>query len=210
MAIILSIDIIEDDVIAEVAHVIETAGICGAARIRGAHVGREITKDIPKRHFIPNKLSSALDLRYFVQVLMGPGMTGHLVSAKNHALDERSPRDIGAVNLTFAIVVSGDEESYLGAVFVKEVKEIFRVLVGPVIVGQSNGSGGSARANGCRAVGGFANLGSCNCLCRRASRSSMGIAMTIVDLAVGRATVSRSVSTVSCLYLAVGCLETGP
>lgn len=62
-------------------------------------------------------------------------MAGHLMFAKDHTLNERSPRDIGAVYLAFAVIVSGDEESNLRAIFIQKIKKVTGVLVGPIIVG---------------------------------------------------------------------------
>jgi hypothetical protein len=147
MAVVFGIDVVENDMVPEISHVTQAAGIRGAARIRGTHVGGEIAKNIPKCHFIPQKLSSTLDLGDLVEVLMRPGMTRYLMSADHHSLDERRPWYIRAINLTFAIVVPGDEEGDFRSVFIQEVEKVASVLVGTIIVGQSNGSGGSAMAN---------------------------------------------------------------
>ncbi len=76
-----------------------------------------------------------MDLGYLVQVLVRPGMAGHLMLTKDHTLNERSPWDVGAVYLAFAVIVSGDEESDFGAIFIQKIKKVTGVLVGSVIVG---------------------------------------------------------------------------
>lgn len=72
-----------------VSHGLEITGAgCGACRVWGAHVGWDNADDVTDCHLVVVHLVVELRLGQGVKVLMGPGMTGNLVTRCVHSLHE--------------------------------------------------------------------------------------------------------------------------
>ena len=122
MAVVTRVEIVQNDMITELAQVFQTSGLRKTTRVRRTHVGREGTQNVPKSHFVLVDLFHALFVRDLAEILMGPGVTGNLVTTALHTPDQVPPVVIRVINGALAAVVASDEKSRLGTVLVQQIE----------------------------------------------------------------------------------------
>ena len=128
---------------------------------------------------------------------MRPGMACNLMSTAVHALNQGRPRHPGAVDLALGVVVSRNKKGHFSLVFIEKVKKVLRVLLGAIVESQGNGPRDGTRPNEAWAIGDVASQRPRDLVSRRTSWGYVSVAMTIIDLTVGRAAVVLRVSAIT-------------
>ena len=106
----------------DVSQVLQHGLACRVAgRVRGTHVRRVFSDDVPDGHLVLDHLIIALSIGDNAKILVRPGVRCDLVALSDHALDNIRPL-CGCVDGSFADINSGDEEGGLEPVFGKLVK----------------------------------------------------------------------------------------
>lgn len=197
MAIIFGINVIQDDMVAEIAHVLQTAGLLSTTGIWRTHVRWKAAQNVSESDLIPQNLDPTLFWCDFAKILMRPGMTGYLVSTLIHAFDHRGPGHAWCIYGSFGVIVARDEESHFCIVFVQQIEEILCVPVRAIVESQGNISCPSARPDNFGAVWNLANFGSWDAGRWRPVRRHMSITVAVIDLAIRRAAVGFGFPTVA-------------
>jgi hypothetical protein len=107
LVVVISIKVERGDDITESLQV-SLASRSVASGVRRTHVGGVFSDDVAKRHFVLDHLVEALLGGDLIEVLVGPSVTGDLMTVGVHLGDNVPPVFIDSA---LADVVTGDEES---------------------------------------------------------------------------------------------------
>lgn len=99
-----------------------------ARRIRGTHICWVLANDVADGHFVLHHLVITLRISDHGQVLVRPGVAGHLMAIGYHALDDIGPRS-GRIDGAFPKVVACNKEGGLEAVRSELVEDLVGVEV---------------------------------------------------------------------------------
>jgi hypothetical protein len=94
--------------------------------------------DISDGHLIVNHLIESLLLGDGTEILMRPGMAGHLVAFSNHTLNDSRPGSGCIINGSFTEIVASDEESSLHIVAGKLIKYAVGKYIRAVVISDGN------------------------------------------------------------------------
>lgn len=144
LVVVIGIHIEVGNVVAEIGQVLLATRLSCAARVRRAHVGRDLANNVAESHLVLPHLLLTVSGGDGAQVQVGPGVRCDLVTLGVHALDSSGVLG-GDVDLTLVDVVASDEESGLSAVGLEDIHDVLGVLLlWAIIVGQSNCARGNA------------------------------------------------------------------
>jgi hypothetical protein len=125
---------------------------------------------------------------------MRPSVGCNLMSFVVCSLDRCSPRKSGIVNLSFAVVVTSDEEGGFGVVLLQDIQNMLGVDVWAVIISDSNGS------SHCAVVDTGSTIQNITELRSRNSRSASAGWNRVVVASRGVVELTSRCSTVSCAF----------
>jgi hypothetical protein len=194
IVVVISVEVERRNDVSELLHVVH-AGLCDACRVRRAHVGGVFANDVADSHLVSDHLIVALLARDLVEVLVRPGVTGDLVAARIHALDDFPPL---FVDCAVAEVVACDEEGSAAAPCFELSHHLLSINVWAVIVSDGDCLGLQTLPDTPTSIFDTSELGTRIVLGGSTVRSLVRIAAgTEVDLTVWRGAVVLSGSAVA-------------
>lgn len=162
LVIVVGVNVKIGDVVTEISHVLLATRFSCTARVRGAHVCRNLAEDVTEGHLVLPHLLLAVNGGDGAQVQMSPGVGSDMMTLRVHALDDAGELR-SRVDFSLVDVVASDEESRLSIVGLEDVKNVGGVvLLWAIIVGQSNCARGDAIVDTGATVLNRANLGAGN------------------------------------------------
>jgi hypothetical protein len=133
--------IINDDRGSYISHVFQISLAFGiAAGVRWTNVGWDVfaAEDIPQRHLQLHNLVTPHLLRNPAKIRMAPCVAGDLVTFCYHAPDYLVPTELWVVNGSLSEVNSRNEKGCLHIVILQLIENLFRKVIGAVVIGQRN------------------------------------------------------------------------
>lgn len=162
LVVVVGVNVEVGDVVTEISHVLLAARFSCAARVRRAHICRNLAEDIAESHLVLPHLLFAVERGDGAQIQVRPGVGSDVVTLRVHALDDAGELR-GGVDFTLVDVVARDEESSLSVVSLEDVKNMGGVvLLWAIVVGQSDCAGGDAVVDTSATVLDGADLGASN------------------------------------------------
>lgn len=142
--VVLGVDIVGDDVVAQRLHDVDATGFSRAFQVGRTHVRREPAKDVAEGHFVVDHLGPLDGVVDLVEIAVRPGVACNLVTCIMRSLQDGRPGERRVINVALSTVVASDEEGGFDYELVEKVEDLVGVNVRAVVKGQGNQSGSSA------------------------------------------------------------------
>jgi len=196
LVVVISVEVEVADDIAECLEHVLAGGI--ARGVGWAHVCGVFSDDVTDGHLVLDHLVVSLSIRDGTQILVRPGVAGHLVAFGDHAANNIRPL-CGRVNCALSKVDASNEKGGLEAILGELVEDPVGIDVWSIVVGDSDGPWLLANVDALSTVRDVAFLRAGVIARARASRSLVGVAgRTVIDETVRGSAMVLGGTAVSC------------